>query len=171
MNKRNTCCSANSGCCAPKPMNKDIIIDFLYLDLSICERCQGTDTNLQEAIDDVKAVLQAAGYTITLNKVEICSEALAVQYAFVTSPTIRIGGKDIAFDVFESSCQECGDLCGDDVDCRVWEYEGEKYLQPPKAMIVNEILKEVYAGGEMTQAKEEYTLPENLKKFFAGRNI
>lgn len=139
------CCSGDSACCTPQEKKK-IVIDFLYLDLSICERCRGTDNSLQDAIDDVSTVLSAAGYEIILNKVNIISEELAVQYEFISSPTIRINGKDIALEVKESCCEDCGDLCGDNVDCRVWEYEGEDYTVPPKALIVNAILEAVYTN-------------------------
>jgi hypothetical protein len=163
------CCSCGSSCCAPENEEKRLLIDFLYLDLSVCERCQGADNNLDEAIIEVGNVLKAAGYKIEINKVNITSKELAVKYEFLSSPTIRINGADIAMEVKESSCQECGDLCGDSVDCRVWLYEGVEYTEPPKALIVNAILKEVY-GGQKTNVgnKDEYELPENLKLFFDG---
>ncbi len=44
----------------------------------------------------------------------------------------------------ESKCESCGDLCGDDVDCRIWLYQGKEYTSPPPAMIVDAILREVY---------------------------
>ena len=33
------------------------MIDFMYLDLSICMRCQGAEDSLEEAIADVAKVL------------------------------------------------------------------------------------------------------------------
>ena len=102
-----------------------------------------------------------------MNKVNIITKELAFEYEFVSSPTIRINGKDIAIDVRESSCKDCGDLCGDDVDCRVWSYEGEDYTEPPKELIINAILKAVYGEKEgLEDEKEEYKLPDNLNKFF-----
>lgn len=161
-------CGCNSSCCTDKPVKKEIVIDFLYLDLSVCERCQGTDKNLDEAISEVSSVLKAAGYDIKLNKVNIVSKELAIKYEFVSSPTIRVNGYDIACELKESSCTECGDLCGDSVDCRVWSYEGQDYIEPPKAMIVNAILKEVYSDKYIPDKKEKYTLPKNLEAFFNG---
>ncbi|MEL7658612.1 MAG: DUF2703 domain-containing protein, partial [Bacillota bacterium] len=148
---------------------KEITIDFLYLDLTVCERCQGTETNLDEAVNEVAKVLNAAGYEIKVNKVNITSEELAVKYQFISSPTIRINGRDIDLNVKESNCKECGDLCGDSVDCRVWEYEGKEYNEPPAAMIINAIMKEVYSSTNTSPSDlSEYVLPENLKTFFAG---
>lgn len=171
--KNNACdcgCS-NSGCCTPKKEEKILLIDFLYLDLSICERCQGADNNLDEAIKEVSGVLKAAGYDLEINKVNITTKELAVKYEFISSPTIRINGRDITLELKESTCQDCGDLCGDNVDCRVWIYEGIEYNEPPKEMIVNAILKAVYSENPKDVSESvEYKLPENLETFFNGKN-
>ena len=163
-----TCsCGCSSGdCCKSTQENKEINIDFLYLDLSICERCQSTEDSLGKAIEDVSAVLKAAGYDITVNKIHISTKELAIKYEFISSPTIRINGTDIALELKESNCKDCGDLCGDDsIDCRVWIYEGKEYTSPPKEMIINAILKEVYNPSSEIK-KQEYKLPDNLNTFF-----
>ncbi len=169
-NDSSGCCSCGSGCCGSEQEKKQLYIDFLYLDLSVCERCQGTENNLDEAIEEVSGVLKAAGFEIVANKVNIMTKELAMQHKFLSSPTIRINGNDIELEVKESSCKECGDLCGDNVDCRVWTYDGIEYTEPPKAMFVNAILKEVY-GSRKTEAKRElYVVPDNLEIFFDGLN-
>lgn len=171
MSNSSGCCSCGSNCCGSEQQKKKISVDFLYLDLSVCERCQGAKSNLDEAIDEVSGVLKAAGFEIVVNKVNIISKELAIKYQFPSSPTIRINGNDIALEVKESSCKECGDLCGDDVDCRVWVHEGIEYNEPPKAMIINALLKEVYSDRKINATKtENYVLPDNLKAFFDGLN-
>lgn len=168
-----SCCGSNCDCKDDRNISskKKIEIVFLYLDLSVCERCQGADSNLDEAINEVSSVLKSAGYEISVNKVNIVSKELAEKYEFVSSPTIRINGEDIAMEVNETSCRECGDLCGDDVECRVWIYEGVEYQEPPKAMIVNAILKYVYGGNRELKIKnKKYELPKNLESFFNGLN-
>jgi hypothetical protein len=117
----------------------------MYLDLSICTRCQGTEDSLEEAIEDVAKVLELAGAEVVVNKVHIDSKEKAIQYRFESSPTIRINGKDMQLEMRESLCESCGDLCGDEVDCRVWVYKGKEYKVPPKAMIIDSILREVYS--------------------------
>lgn len=163
------CCSCGGGCCTPRQKEKVITIDFLYLDISVCGRCQGAETSLDSAIKEVSGVLEAAGFEVILNKINITSKELAIQHRLLSSPTIRINGNDIALDVKESSCTDCGDLCGDDVDCRVWVYDGVEYTEPPKALIVNAILKEIYEERKAgPPSKEEYHLPGNLRVFFDG---
>ena len=105
------CCSCGSGCCGQEQKKRQIIIDFLYLDLSVCKRCQGTETNLEDAVNEVSTVLRTAGFDIVVNKININSRELAIEHHFLSSPTIRVNGRDIALEVKESSCKECGDLC------------------------------------------------------------
>ena len=170
------CCSCGTGCCGTandeaKATNKCIEIDFLYLDVTVCERCQGTDKSLDDALSEVSKVLEATGIEVVVNKINVVSEELARKYKFATSPTIRINGNDIQMDFKESLCESCGDLCGDNVDCRVWLYQGKEYTQPPKAMIIEAILKEVYGGKSIKQAEKEYTIPDNLKKFYDAMKV
>lgn len=168
-------CTCNTGCCGSAEQNQveeknKTIIDFLYLDLNICNRCQGTDQGLEEAIADVTKVLESAGVEIIVNKIHINSKEKAIQYRFVTSPTIRVNGRDIQMEFKESLCESCGDLCGDEVDCRVWVYKGKEYNVPPKAMIIDAILREVYGNTKKMSDNEVnkklYQLPENLRRFF-----
>lgn len=167
-------CSCGPGCCdVPKDVQmnkKQIIIDFLFLDVSVCTRCQGADTSLEEALSEVSKVLEATGVEVLVNKINVVSEELAKQHQFISSPTIRLNGRDIQMDVKESLCDSCGDLCGDDVDCRVWVYQGNEYSIPPKAMIIEALLKEVYGGSNDEQKEPDYSLPDNLKKFYAAMN-
>ena len=170
MSKLQTRSSCSGGdCCPPAQESKQVVIDFLYLDLSVCQRCQGADQNLSEALEEVTKVLSSAGYVVQVNRIHMATKELAIQYEFLSSPTIRVNGQDIVLEVTESTCQDCGDLCGDSVDCRSWVYEGREYAEPPKAMIIASILKRVF-GGEavVAQPKEPYVLPENLKLFFEG---
>lgn len=166
------CSCGSANCCPPEAGRKQLVIDFLYLDLNVCERCQGADKNLEAAVSEVSPVLKAAGYEVIVNKVNITSKELAEEYLFVSSPTLRINGKDITIEVKESNCKDCGDLCGDTVDCRVFTYEGVDYDEPPKEMVINAILKEVYGTpAESIVKPDDYILPENLRLFFEGQDL
>ena len=104
---QNNKCACNTGCCGDVNISqvaesKTIIIDFLYLDLDICTRCQGADEGLDEAIEDVAEVLQLTGTEVEVNKIHINSKEMAIQHKFIGSPTIRVNGKDIQMEVRES---------------------------------------------------------------------
>ncbi len=166
-----SCCWNSTGCCSNikevKLDKRQIVIDFLYLDLSVCTRCQGAENSLDSALKEVSSVLQATGTNVVINKVNVNTIELATKYKFMTSPTIRVNGRDIQMEYKESLCESCGDLCGDEVECRVWIYQGNEYTEPPKAMIIEGILKSVYGMKLFDDIKEpEYVMPENLVHFY-----
>ncbi|MDV0441573.1 arsenic metallochaperone ArsD family protein [Methanorbis furvi] len=149
-------------------MVKQLIIDFLYLDLNTCDRCMDTNSALDEALAELSGVLNTLGYQVSVNAVNIATREQARQYHFLSSPTIRVNGLDIFGVVTENSCCSCGEICSDTVDCRTFTYEGMTYDQPPKAMIIDCILRALY--GTTPHPKAPYTLPENLERFFVGKN-
>ena len=174
--------TSGSPCCAPesetesptgKGVEKKLLnIDFLYLDLDVCERCQDTGSVLNEAIQDVSRVLETAGVEVVLNKVHVTSEEQATDLGFMVSPTVRLNGRDIQMNFRESLCDSCGTLCGCEggVSCREWEYQGQWYTSPPKGLIVESILREVYGGvgSERMEPEKLEQAPKNLKRFFSS---
>jgi hypothetical protein len=148
-------------------------IELLFLDLTSCTRCLGTDRSLGSALDIVHEVLEATGVGVEVDKVLVESEEQARALGFVSSPTIRVNGDDVALELRESSCgsEACTDGCGDQIACRVWVYRGREYTEPPVAMIVDAILGHVYGdtAARDRSAAESYELPENLACFFSGK--
>ena len=147
---------------------KKVEIEYLYLDLNTCDRCVGTDTVLEEVIEELKPAFAIAGYEISYEKIEILSKELAVKHKFVSSPTVRVNGIDICEDVKESDCGCCGEISGTQVDCRVFEYEGKLYEVPPKAMLAEAIMRNAFVKANNSDLGN-YELPENLRTFFAGK--
>jgi hypothetical protein len=148
-----------------------IEVDFLYLDLTTCSRCRGSDASLHAAVETVRPVLDAVEASIEVRKTLVETEEQARALRFVSSPTIYVNGHDIAGELIESSCAECGELCGcgGAVDCRVWDYRGGQYTEAPISMIVEAILAEIGpAGAGRSEETMSFDVPENLKRFFAG---
>jgi hypothetical protein len=148
-------------------------LEFLFLDLSTCSRCLGADRSLESALDVVREVLQATGVELEVDKILVESAEQAQALRFVSSPTIRVDGDDVALELRESSCgsEACGDGCGEQIACRVWVHRGREYTEPPVAMIVDAVLGHVYGGAPPRGAPEPeaYALPENLARFFSAR--
>lgn len=148
-----------------------IEVDFLYLDLTTCSRCRASDASLQAAMETVQPVLEVVGVSIEVRKILVETEEQARALGFVSSPTIHVNGHDIASDLIESSCSDCGELCGcgGGVDCRLWNYRGEQHTEAPVGLIVEAILAGI---GPASAARSEETMstdvPDNLKRFFAG---
>lgn len=150
--------------------SRKAIIQYLYLDLNTCDRCVGTDVVLDEVIDVLKPTLQLAGYEVVQRKIEMSTPEIATEYQFLSSPTIRVNGKDICLSVEENDCGCCSDIAGCGVECRVFRYEDETYEIPPKEMLANAILKTLFSDS-VDITNSDYIMPENLKSFYQNKNI
>ncbi len=158
---------------AVAPPLREIDLALLALDLTSCTRCVGTLANMEQAIRTIQQVLQVTGSDVRVQKILIESEAQARQYHFVTSPTMRINGRDIAVESLESSCDSCTDQCGcpEGTRCRVWRYQGLEYTEAPVGLIVDTILRELYSSyTPVASDPVVYAgVPENLQRVFASR--
>lgn len=54
--------------------------------------------------------------------------------------------------------------------CCHLEFDRKDYSVPPKALIIEALLKEVHGGSKNEQKEPDYSLPDNLKKFYAAMN-
>jgi Domain of unknown function (DUF2703) len=146
-------------------------IDFLFLDLATCTRCRAADRSLAVALEVARDVLTAAGTRVEVNKIRVESAAQARELGLVSSPTIRVNGRDIAHELRESpcGCEACTDGGGASIDCRVWVHRGREHSEPPVEMILDAILRELYAGPAVQRERAPYELPENLERFFTAK--
>lgn len=149
---------------------KKVLIEYLYLDLESCDRCIGTDTALDEVMMTLTPALCLANYEVKYRKIEISTAQQAEQYQLLSSPTIRLNGKDLFGNVKENSCSCCSKMSGSEIDCRIFDYEGVSYEVPPKEMMAEAILRTVFSESESgCSYSSKYKLPENLKSFFEGK--
>lgn len=168
MKKADGCCCS---CNCSEELTKKVLVEYLYLDLNTCDRCIGTDSVLDEVMKELTPTLQIAGYTVEYQKKEMKTAEIAEQYQFLSSPTIRVNGKDICTSVMENSCGCCSEISGTDVDCRLFEYNGETYEVPPKEMLAENILSGIFGENKSEcSCGSEYKLPENLNEFYKGKN-
>jgi hypothetical protein len=153
---------------------KRLTIELLALDLNTCKRCTGTDANVRSAVDTVAGILREAGVEVDIRQVVVKTADQAERLRFESSPTVRVNGRDIAVELRESPCGDCGELCGCNggVNCRVWVWQGKEHLEAPRAMIIDAILR-AYAGSDRPAAVScrPFRLPENLRKFFAASAV
>jgi Fe-S-cluster-containing hydrogenase component 2 len=148
---------------------KKVLVEYLYLDLHSCDRCIGTDRVLDEVMLTLTPALRLAGYEVAYQKNEMATAETARRYRFLSSPTIRINGRDIGGPVEENGCGCCSGLAGTDVDCRVFSYCGESYEVPPKEMLAEAVLRAVFSPADDENPGGEYALPENLAAFYEGK--
>jgi len=150
-------------------------IELVVIDLTICARCVPTGDQLENAVRLLTPVAAAMGIEMKYRAIVVQSEDEAKQHALLSSPTIRINGRDIAQDIRESVCESCGDLTENNtvVDCREWHYRGKVYSSAPLPMLLEAIM------GAMLNIDREppvtpaplKELPENLKAYFQNRKV
>lgn len=154
-----------------QPLRKQVKIEFLYLDLSVCDKCRATETNLEAALSEVYGLLQSAGVNVEIKKIHVQSESQAKELGFVSSPTIRVNGRDLQFETKENYCAPCSQISGTETNCRVWNFQGRDYNAAPKPLIIEGILREVYngsqrEGAEASKITRDFT---NIERFFAAK--
>ncbi len=160
----------NGGCCGNS--RDELVIDFLYVDLSECERCQSSDETLDRALRELREQIHGKDISsITINKRKITSDEEAEEYGLVRSPTLRIDGKDIEeivnedYEIKDNYCPSCEEVTGPECyeitgrgnDCRVFEYRGKTYETIPKEMIKEAVRKVVGIEEEVSECCEPET--------------
>ena len=114
-------------CC---PSSKILNVDYLYLDLQRCDRCQSTDQRLEEALELLRPVLHELGYSFNPNKIHMSTKDLALKYRFQSYPTIRINNIDLFETLTENECACCSEISGHATDCRTFEEDGQSVNAP-----------------------------------------
>ena len=76
---------------------RQVRIELLALDLATCGRCKRTEANLDAALRSVADLLREADVEVETEKHVIASAEEAGRHRFVSSPTIRVNAKDIAW--------------------------------------------------------------------------
>ena len=161
--------SAYSGADEPYRGRRDkAVVDFLYLDLACCDRCQGADKRVEAAVDRCRDVLAACGYDIVLNSIHVDTPEKAVLHRFASSPTVRVNGVDICPSVEENDCVCCSDMSDAAVTCRIFPFNGTYYEVPPTDMLVRGIMETVLQNRRPNDPPDPYTLPQNLERFYKG---
>lgn len=153
-------------------MRKVLNVDLLVIDLNTCKRCVPTGDQLRTAVQLLKPVADALGIALRHNEIVVQTAAEAKVNALLSSPTIRLNGRDIAQDIRESVCESCGDLTNNtSIDCREWHYRGKVFPYAPLPLLVEAIMGALLNIDEMPLVVpaplEE--LPENLQRYFDDR--
>ncbi len=156
---------------AGTPERRPLDVEFMYIDLNLCARCRGTEASLEEAAAEIAGLLEEMGVDLRIYKIHVRSEAEARELGFAISPTVRINGRDIQPDAPQTICDACTGLAGCEMECRVWTFRGKEYPAPPRAMIIDAILREVYGGPREgpESPPPPAEIPEALKRFFDVR--
>lgn len=156
---------------APSP--RRLNVELLVIDLESCARCVPTGEQLRDAIRLVAPAADAMDIGLTYRETVVQTAEEAKARALLSSPTIRVNGRDIDQDVRESECESCGDLTegGVSVDCREWHYRGQVYSAAPLALLVERLMDAMLTLDELPPITPEplAELPANLVTYFANK--
>lgn len=150
-------------------IRKFLNIDLLAIDLDICQRCVPTGEQLKDAVRLLSPVADALGIKLMHREIVVLTPEEAKKYALLSSPTIRLNGRDVAQDIRESQCESCGDLTNSNiaVDCREWHYRGSVYSSAPLPLLIEAIMEAMLDIDTPTAVPEPIKeLPENLRRYF-----
>jgi len=157
---------------APKPP-KQLDVELLALDLNACSRCAGTAANVRAVLTLARDLFREVGTEVVYRETVVGSADQAERLRFVSSPTVRINGRDVTAESRESLCADCGGLCGcgDGVNCRVWTWDETEHLEAPRALLLDALLNAYAESGPRAEAEYvPFRLPENLRAFFVARD-
>lgn len=151
--------------------NNVVCVEFLYIDNDECDPCTKAETIVEEVVFDINKLLEETGVVIKLIKTYVDSVEHAQEVGLISSPTVRIDGKDLQMDIQEKYCETCSDISGEEINCRIWTYKEREYSILPKGMLIENILKHIYGTDQSTYptATERKEVPENIKLFFEGK--
>lgn len=150
-------------------VRKVLNVELLVIDLETCQRCVPTGDQLRTAVNLLAPVAEELGIELRHREVIVQTSEQAKQNALLSSPTIRLNGRDVAQDVRESKCESCGDLTNNNtsVDCREWHYRGQVYHAAPLPLLIEAIMEamlNIDTPPSIPAPLEE--LPENLRRYF-----
>jgi hypothetical protein len=160
---------------AAEPAEKKVLeVELLVIDLTTCKRCVPTGDQLQQAVRLLDPVAEALGIELKHRQIVVQTPKEAKDYALLSSPTIRLNGRDIEQDIRESLCESCGDLTENNtmVDCREWHYRGKVYSAAPLPLLVEAIMAAMLKIDEPPVIPQPLKiLPENLVRYFANKKL
>lgn len=154
-------------------VRKILNVDLIVIDLSTCKRCVPTGDQLRTAVRLLTPAAEALGIELRHQETVVQTPDEAKESALLSSPTIRLNGRDIDQDIRESLCESCGDLTDNNtsVDCREWHYRGKVYSAAPVPLLVEALMGAMLKIDEMQPIVpaplEE--LPENLQRYFDNK--
>ena len=150
-------------------VKKILNVELLVIDLTSCARCVPTGGQLKQAVDLLAPVAEALGIELKHREIVVKTPQEAKALGFLSSPTIRLNGRDIAQDIRESLCESCGDLTENNtlVDCREWHYRGKVYSAAPLPLLIEAIMAGMLDIDTPPVTPEPISeLPENLQRYF-----
>lgn len=96
----------------PGEEQRTVAIDLLFGDLESCGRCMDAAINLEVALGALEGVLGTTGTRVAVRRTHVRSTAQAKELGVLSSPTIRVNGRDVELGSSKGACGGSGCGCG-----------------------------------------------------------
>ena len=139
--------AALAGCQSAVPSNgegeADVVLTVEWQRLvteegETCDRCGGTQEELDKALEVLRASLSSLGIEVALEQSALTTEECAAD--IMQSNRIVIGGRAleewVSGEVGQSICGSCCGAIGEEVECRTVTVDGNTYEVIPAELIV-----------------------------------
>lgn len=113
-----------------------VLIELFALDTEHCAPCRSAVGDMFRAAAELTRQLDGSSYAVATRVVHLASAEEARRLAVVSSPTVRVNGRDVAWAVQEQRCPSCSELAKTPVECRTYLWQGQWYDHPPVPLIV-----------------------------------
>lgn len=174
------CCSSSSCCdngiadANKEPVESKVLnVELVAIDMETCARCVPTGDQLEAAVHLLSPVAAVLGIEVRHHVIVVRTQEEAKEQALLSSPTIRLNGRDIDQDIRESVCESCGDLTANNttIGCREWHYRGKVYFAAPLPLLLEAIMGALLSIDRVPPVVPTplETLPKNLQRFFDNK--
>ena len=147
-----------------------VVLELFALDTAACSPCVSAMAGLHAAAAALSHELTGSGHVVATRVVLLENPAHAAALGISSSPTVRVNGHDIALDVHEEACPSCSSVAGVSIDCRTYEWEGQRFDHPPVPLIVDAVHQHLASGARRAVT---HTLapsqPSSVERFLTAR--
>lgn len=144
------------------------VLDVAYLEVDMssegtsgCSACESAKTRLRAALELAEPVLEELGVEVRVREELVRTEERARELKFKASPTIRVGDVELV----PGHRAANGEAASQDGEDRAWAWRGEEHALPPKAMILDAVLRAYARDGEESVPTPEYEMPGYVARF------
>jgi hypothetical protein len=151
----------------PSPtIDVPVVLELFALDTAACTPCVSAMACLHAAAAALSHELTGSGYIVATRVILLENPAHAAELGICSSPTVRVDGHDIALAVHEEACPNCSSVAGVSIDCRTYEWDGQRFDHPPVPLILDAVHQHLVSGARRPATQTLATSqPSSVERF------
>ena len=146
-----------------------VVLELFALDTIACGPCVSAMASLHAAAATLSHELTGDGYVVATRVILLENTTHAAELGISSSPTVRVNGHDIALDTDEAPCTTCSALAGVSIECRTYEWDGQRFDHPPVPLIVDAVHQHLPSGARRAATKTlAPSRPTSVERFLTA---